>query len=211
MTVVPIAQYLVQFGKDVAIEAEAGREILPLQQSFDPRAEEELALKLEAANAAAREEGQAAAAAEFDLALAEERARFEEHLAGAREAWLAEEGQRLGAAAETALAELERRLADSVARILEPFLETLLREQVVAELARTLSALTAEGEPLLRVSGPASLVEALKEKLGASRGAVEYLPAQSGDISVTVDQTVVETRLEAWIDRFRQALEVRDG
>jgi len=63
VTVVPIAQYLVQFGKDVAIEAEAGREILPLQQSFDPRAEEELALKLEAANAAAREEGQAAAAA----------------------------------------------------------------------------------------------------------------------------------------------------
>jgi hypothetical protein len=207
VTVIPIARYLVQFGKNNGLEAETRRDEIAPSQSFDPRAEEELARRLEETQSSAREEGRAEAAAEFELALAKERGEIEARIVCERDAWLAEEGRRLSGAIDAALAELEARIGDSVARILEPFLEAALRQKVVAELALTLSALIADGEPLLRVSGPQSLLDALKEKLGTGRGAIEYVPAEGADIKATADQTLVETRLKAWIDRFQQALE----
>jgi hypothetical protein len=207
VTVIPIAQYLVHFGKSVGLGAEARRDDIAPLPSFDPRAEEELARSLEEARTIAREEGRAEAAAEFDLALARERGEIEARIASEREAWLAEEGRRMSGAIDTAFGELETRIADSVARILEPFLEAALRQKVVAKLAETLSALIADGVPLLKVNGPQSLLDALKEKLGTGRGAIEYVPAEGADIRATADQTLVETRLKAWIDRFQQALE----
>ena len=207
MTVIPIAQYLVQFDKNEPRAAEPlGGESLHMQ-SFDPRAEEEFARKLEDAQANAREEGRAAAAAELEAELARERDEIETRIAAEREAWLAEEGRRLGEAVESAFQGLETRIADSVARILQPFLEAALRQQVVSELSETLSALFGAEPPLLKASGPESLLDALKEKLGASRSSIEYLPGEGTDITVAADHTIVETRLKAWIDRFQQAIE----
>jgi hypothetical protein len=171
-------------------------------------AEEELARKLEDAQAQGREEGRAAAAAEFEVELTKERGQIDERIAAERAAWLAEEGRRMAETIEAALAELETKIADSVARILEPFLEAALRENMLAELSQTLAALLGdEHSPLLKISGPESFLAALKEQLGEHRGSVEYLPGEGADIGVIADHLVIETRLQAWVDRFRQAIE----
>ena len=43
--------------------------------------------------------------------------------------------------------------------------------------------------------------------MGAHPGCVEYAPSGGLDVSVVADHTVVESRLQAWIDRFHQAIE----
>jgi hypothetical protein len=208
VTVIPIGQYLTQFSKGIELEAAETRRDEAMQlPSFDPKAEEDLVRRLEEAQAQGREEGRAAAAAEFELELAKERGQIDERIASERDAWLAEEGRRMGEAVEAALQVLETKIADSVARILEPFLGAAQREKMLAELAKTLSALLADEQPLLKISGPESLLAALREKLGTTRGAIEYLPSDSTDISAVADHLVIETRLQAWIDRFHQAIE----
>lgn len=208
MTVIPIARYLVQFGKGDDFEAtDQRRDAAPQLRSLDPRAAEELAQKLEEAHGRGQEEGRAAAWAELDLKLADERARHEERIASERETWLADEGQRMSGGIGSAFQELEASIADSVARILKPFLAAALREQVLAELAETLTALLAGEHTLLKVSGPESLLKALRERMGAHLGCVEYAPSGGLDVSVVADHTVVESRLQAWIDRFHQAIE----
>ena len=208
MSVIPIGQYLTQFSKSLGLEpAEPRRDEVVQLQTTDPQAEEELARKLEEAQAQGRDEGRAAAMAEFEQEIAKERAQIEERAAGERDAWLAEEGRRVGEALETAMRKLETAIADSVARVLEPFLDAALRDKVIAELSLTLSALLADEPPLLKISGPESLLAALREKLGTTKSSVEYVPSQSTDISVSADHLIVETRLKAWIDRFRQAIE----
>jgi hypothetical protein len=208
VTVIPIGQYLTQFGKGIELEATDTRRDEAMQlPSFDPKAEEELARRLEEAQAQGREEGRAAAAAEFELELAKERAQIDERVTSERDTWLAEEGRRMGEAIETVLRELETRIADSVARILEPFLTAAQREKMLAELSATLSALLADEQPLLKISGPESLLAALREKLGTTKGSIEYLPSETIDIRAVADHLVVQTRLQAWIDRFHQAIE----
>jgi hypothetical protein len=208
VSVIPIGQYLTQFGKSLGLEpAEPRRDEVVQLQTPDPQAEEELARKLEEAQAQGRDEGRAAAMAEFEQEIAKERARIEERAAGERDAWLAEEGRRMGETLETAMRKLETAIADSVARVLEPFLAAALRDKVLAELSQTLSALLADGPPLLKISGPESLLATLREKLGTTKASVEYVPSQSTDISVSADHLIVETRLKAWIDRFRQSIE----
>ncbi|MFI5013861.1 MAG: hypothetical protein ACHQAY_16095 [Hyphomicrobiales bacterium] len=206
MTLVPIAQYLAQFTAGGAFNAaDQLRLDGPQLQSLDPKAAEELAHQLDDAHARGREEGRGEAAAESALELCKERELLEARLASERESWLAEEGNRMGSAVRAAFEGLEKSVADSVARILKPFLATALREQVLAQLSETLSALqTAEG-PLLKVSGPETLLNALREKLGQSPTTIEYAPSSSVDISVVADQTVIESRLQAWIDRFDRA------
>jgi hypothetical protein len=208
VTVIPIAQYLVQFGSGNVFDASnSQRDEAPQLQSLDPRVAEELASRLEEAHARALEEGRAAAAAEFDVELAKERARSEAQIAVARQSWLAEEGGRMSDAMVAAFRELETSIADSVARILEPFLAAALREKMLAGLSETLSTLLDSDRTLLKVSGPESFLNALRERLGTSRESIEYLPAEGMDIRATADHTVVETRLQAWSDRFRQAIE----
>src|SRR5260370_12774720 len=108
VTVVPIAQYLVQFGAEGGFVAKGlHHEDAPVLHSLDPKDAEELARKLEEATAQGREEGRAVATAAFELDLADERAQLEERVATARQAWRAEEGERLGAALGVAVSQLQ--------------------------------------------------------------------------------------------------------
>jgi len=208
VTVIPIARYLVHFGQGGAFErAEAGREAAATLESLDPRAAEELARKLAEALARGHEEGRAVAAEQFDRELAAARAALVAHMAAEREAWLAQEGARLGSAVTAAFEQLEASLAGSVARILEPLIGEALRHKALDELADTLSVLLA-GEPgLIKVSGPQSLLDGLRDRLEPGCAAIEYAPGAGVDVSVVAGHTVIETRLQAWLDRIRLAME----
>jgi hypothetical protein len=206
VTVIPIAQYLVHFGQgDAFAPSDLRHDEPPQLLSLDPRAAVELARQLDEAQARGRTEGHATAAAEFDLKLADEQASVEAQMAAARQAWLAEEGERLSTAMAAAFGELEAGIAGSVARILERFLAAALRDQVLAELTETLSGLLAGEHKLLKVSGPEAFLKVLRQRLGPDRASIEYLPADGLDVSVVADHTVIETRLQAFLDRLRQA------
>ncbi len=147
MTVISIAQYFSQCQADGAFEAGDPRsEDAPVLRSLDPKDAEELARKLEEATAAGQEQGRVIAAAAFEIDLAEERKQLEGHIAAARQAWLAEEGQRLNVALASAISQLQVEIADGVARILKPFLTQALREQVLDALSEAMKSRAHRGQ-----------------------------------------------------------------
>ncbi|SEE94619.1 hypothetical protein SAMN05444161_8034 [Rhizobiales bacterium GAS191] len=206
MTVIPIAQYLAQFGAEGGFGAKGlHHEDTPVLHSLDPKDAEELARKLEEATTQGREEGRAIAAAAFEADLADERAQLEGRIVSARQAWLAEEGERLGAALGVAVSQLQTEMADSVARILKPFLAFALREQMLVSLSETMKGLLTEEKAFLKVSGPEDLLDALRDRLGPGEASIAYEVAAGVEVSVIADHTVIESRLQAWVDRFNQA------
>jgi flagellar biosynthesis/type III secretory pathway protein FliH len=218
VTVISIAQYFSQIQGEGAFEPkdlglndlglkDLRAEEAPSLRSLDPKEAEELARKLEEAMAAGREEGRASAAADFAVELEQQRRELEGQIAAARQAWLAEEGERLSAAHAAALSQLQSEIADGVARILKPFLVLSLRDQVLDALSETMRTVLKDDKPLLKVSGPEDLLEALRERMGQDEASISYEAAPAVEVSVVADHTVIETRLKAWIDRFDAATE----
>ncbi len=58
----------------------------------------------------------------------------------------------------------------------------------------------------MKITGPEDLVKALKENLGPHGGAIEFLPGDHVEVSVTARDTTVQTQLRAWSERLEQAL-----
>jgi hypothetical protein len=156
----------------------------------------------------ARAEGAAEAERRFETRRAEDRAAFD--------LTLAERDRRLNETVATvlterlatAVAELEARIAADVARTLARFLSGAIRERALEELGDTIRALTVRGEATrLRVSGPADLADALRTRLqaaGFTNAAVTE--SDAADLSVAIDDTVIATRIGAWMDRVAAAV-----
>jgi hypothetical protein len=156
----------------------------------------------ERAVAAALEE----ARQDFEMQRAADRAEHERLLA-AREAEIHEIAAQAMADQLTAgLAELNTAIATHVSRVLLRFLEKRLRERAVGELSETVASLLHGGEAVrVRVSGPADLVD----RLGAAVGhvaTVEVEVSDVPDVTVVIDNTTIETRIGAWMDRAQRAV-----
>ncbi len=156
-----------------------------------------------------------------DAALTEARAEFERIRAsdhadharqlGERERQIAEQTtdvivERLAAG----LATINETVGHHVARVLARFLESAVRERAIDELSETLAALLADGHATqIRVSGPADLVERLRSVATTAGVSLEAVIGESADVRVTVDDTSIETRIRAWMERTLAA--VGDG
>jgi hypothetical protein len=204
VTVIPIARYLMEFGSG---GARAGDDGASGRSAASGRAvgEEEIARRIEAAVAQAREDARAEAELAFAERLARERAGLAQEAAAQRDAWLAGEGARLGEAMACAMGRIEAMIAESVAHVLRPFLASALRNQALTALEETLSTLLSSNPAQVRVSGPKPLVDAVRERMGAGHEGVEYGVSDGADIRVVADQTVIETRMKAWIDALDPA------
>ena len=98
-------------------------------------------------------------------------------------------------------------MADTTARILKPFLGAELQRRAIADLVESLTVLRAqEKAAVISVSGAADLLEALRARLEGKLDNVAYQPSQACDVRVTVGQTVLETRLGAWMARIEEAV-----
>ena len=145
-------------------------------------------------------EGKAVAKAEFDERFAQQQAEFEQSLATERARWAEEEGRRLAGLLGMRLDELEATIAGQVTQILKPVFTEQVRKRAVAELASALESLMANGEfAKLTVSGPEDLLGMLSAQLNVKIGNVAFTPAPGCDLHLTVDQTVLETRIGAWV------------
>jgi hypothetical protein len=156
--------------------------------------------RIEQGRLTAFEDGREAARAEFEAERANLRAAVAEEIAKARSIWTAEEGARLTLAHRAAIEAFETRCAQAVANILRPFTTTLVIGRVTELLVQNLEVLFASRTPsLFEISGPADLLDALREKFADRDAAIVYKPNDRIDIRVRVDDTIIETQLGPWM------------
>ena len=205
---ISIADYLMDF------DLGAGDERSPPPHSSSAMAPREEARNdqeelIRVAELRAREEERQAAGRTLEMTLASERAAAEDRLRAERERWVREESERLSSGLVNGLKEIEEKVSDKVAKILIPFLSATLREQILNELASTLDALLARGNATsVTVAASDDLISELKPRLGGQGDVVRYLPNQSPDFRIVADETIIETRLSAWLHRLDESSKV---
>jgi hypothetical protein len=194
MSAAPIAHYL--------LELDAGGDA-----SAAPASSATAAAMVQEAHASGFESGKAAAEAQIGGKLEEQELLHRNELASAREAWTRQEGGRLAEQLMKGLEELEARLADTTARILKPFLAVELQRGAIADLVESLTVLRAQDKAaVISVFGAGDLLEALRARLDGKLDNVAYHPSQTCDVRMTVGQTVLESRLGAWMARIEEAV-----
>jgi len=189
------------------VAAEAKPEPLPalLQRKREeaPRlfTADDLARAAADARRVALEEGAAALAA-CEQSRADAAAKSMEQIADARQHWCTEEADRLAEAFRTGLCALETHISESLTPVLAAFVTSQIRERAVTDLCGLMSArLAQENAAILKVSGPADLLEALRERLQDAAG-IEFLPGEQTEVRVVVDDTIMETQFAAWAERL---------
>ena len=114
---------------------------------------------------------------------------------------------RSSTALTTACREIETNIASSVARILLPFLADAVRDKAIGSLVEQIAALTSIRR--CRCSGspdPSELsISSGRNSDLAGRTGIEYEAADTVEVRVVADQTVIETQISAWMDRLKEA------
>lgn len=151
--------------------------------------------------------GHAAGVAEGDAKLAEERVRSAIRLGEERAKWSDQQAAAIVSGFEAACREIETNIASSVARILLPFLTDAVRDKAIGSLVEQIAALTGSSSvPAFKVTGPSELLDLVKTQLEASRRTgIAYEAAETLEVRVVADQTVIETQISAWSERLKDA------
>jgi len=151
--------------------------------------------------------GHASGVAEGDARVAEERVRSAIRLGEERSKWSDQQAVAIVSGFETACREIETNIASSVARILLPFLAEAVRDKAIGSLVEQISALTGNSPvPVFKVTGPGELLDLVRTQLEASkRKGIEYEAAETFEVRVVADQTVIETQISAWSERLKDA------
>ncbi|MGY8634216.1 hypothetical protein RAD15_17195 [Bradyrhizobium sp. 14AA] len=151
--------------------------------------------------------GHAAGVAEGDARVAEERVRSAIRLGEERAKWSDQQAVAIVNGFEAACREIETNIASSVARILLPYLADAVRDKAIGSLVEQVAALTGNSPvPVFKVTGPSELLDLVKTQLEASRRTgIEYEAAETFEVRVVADQTVIETQIMAWSERLKEA------
>ncbi|MCP3402668.1 hypothetical protein [Bradyrhizobium sp. CCGB20] len=151
--------------------------------------------------------GHAAGVAEGDARVAEERVRSAIRLGEERAKWSDQQAVAIVGGFESACREIETNIASSVARILLPFLADAVRDKAIGSLVEQIAALTGNSPvPVFKITGPGELLDLVRTQLEASRRTgIEYEAAETFEVRVVADQTVIETRIAAWSERLDEA------
>lgn len=151
--------------------------------------------------------GHAAGVAEGDARVAEERVRSAIRLGEERSKWSDQQAVAIVNGFETACREIETNIASSVARILLPFLADAVRDKAIESLVEQIAALTGNSPvPVFKVTGPGELLDLVRTQLEASRRTgIQYEAADTFEVRVVADQTVIETQISAWSERLNEA------
>jgi hypothetical protein len=146
----------------------------------------------------------AGAEARFEAARSADQVEFERRLAENERQILETVADRLAGQLLAALAALEQSVAGHTSRILLRFLDGSVRERALGELSETVAALIAGGAATkVKLTAPAALVERLRTRLPATL--VEPIAGEIADVTVSIDDTIVETRISEWLERLLAA------
>jgi hypothetical protein len=185
-----------------AVKAKAEPDLAPPPPAVDRQAE-----LLKAAEAKVRAEERDVARLKLEEVVAAEKARYEEELASQRVIWVEQQADQLSALIVEGIGRIEALLSERVANILKPFVSEAFRQQSVVEFKEALATLLLSKETgSMKIMGPEDLLLGLKENLGPHGSAIEFLPGDHAEVSVTARDTTVQTQLQAWSDRLEQVL-----
>ena len=87
-----------------------------------------------------------------------------------------------------------------------PVIEAGARERALRDLVETIQRVKGRRDVAIRISGPAALLEALKAPLASAELAVELAAGDGIDLTATIGDTLIETRIGAWGERLKAAL-----
>jgi hypothetical protein len=162
----------------------------------------------EAALKRAREEGAAEARGAFEAIRAQDLAGYEQRLAEADRRFAEKTADALAAQLDESLVGLQTSLNAQVARVLGRFLEGAVRECAVRELGETVASLIAtSGAARIKISGPAALVERFRATASMTAPVEVVADPAAVDLAVMLDDTLVETRIAAWLERLTAAVQ----
>ena len=108
---------------------------------------------------------------------------------------------RVAEAISNGLVEIENRIAEVVARILQPFVTDAVSHGIIEELIENTKRLRGGGQTgLMRISGPERLLNVLKKRLSHLAVDVEYVPADGVEVTVEVQHTTIRSEFAPWAD-----------
>jgi len=104
-------------------------------------------------------------------------------------------------------AQIADMLADDIHAVLAPLIDEAVRKRILAGLAEEIREILAiENAAAIRVSGPETLVEALRERVGAASERMTVEPAEAFDIEIDVNRTRFASRLSEWSKALAEVL-----
>lgn len=135
-------------------------------------------------------------------AIAREQVQCKLQIEMARKAWTQSQGALLANQIAGAVSVIGDCVSDALARILRPLAAQHVQEQALAQLAQELQKLLSQEDAInIKISGPADLVEDLRNRLPPGL-AVTVQEGDKPEVSVFANKTIIETRLSEWLVRI---------
>jgi len=157
--------------------------------------------------ARAETELQARLAAAHEADLEAERALHAEEAKALLSSLGADVGATIAARMETLENHVADLLNDQIARILSSVLADNLQARALAALTRMVREGIGDAEAVrVRVTGPLSLYEPLRDALGPRGQNLDFIEAPGFDLTVTIDDAVFETRMAEWSQALSEVL-----
>ncbi|MDE1992456.1 MAG: hypothetical protein KGI75_08125 [Rhizobiaceae bacterium] len=102
---------------------------------------------------------------------------------------------------------LGQAISAETAAVLAPMMTEALTAKAVADLATMVTAAILDGASgPITVSGPRHLFNMLQSRLGENRALLRHTEAHDVDLTVTIGESVLVTRMSAWASSLREIL-----
>jgi hypothetical protein len=99
------------------------------------------------------------------------------------------------------LQEIEQRVAQVVARLIEPLVTRATADRIVETLCDNLARLRVGGSlGLIKIRGPERVLAALRERIAYLAVEVEYVADHGVEVSIEADETTIRSQLQPWAD-----------
>ncbi len=207
--VVPAASFLLDFGNEpiAAFGDEKPRTGVALNAITAARDDAFAERQVETAYARGVEEGKATAQAQFEVRLearlAEQKQAFEKEVVTLRETWRSEEVAQIARQITAEMTGLQDRIAKTVEHLIKPFLAKAICDRAIGELRSTLEQLVATSPGIeLEISGPENLLGGIRATMPGTLAAVSYIANDACDVQVKAGQSLLETRISAWLKQI---------
>jgi len=156
------------------------------------------------------QEGLDAARNEAATQRAMERAEVQKRAVVDRVDFQMNEFARLGETIAQGLIEIERRVAETTARLLQPFLAEAVSRKVIEDLAAKIATLSNAGHPsLMKIRGPEAQLAKLKSRIEPLAIQVEYVATGGIEVSVEAQHTAIRSELASWAELLANLSETR--
>lgn len=137
---------------------------------------------------------------EAEEAFAAERTSIIEEQAAIAAARARETAVEFAARLDSSFANLSRSVSESVGQLLRPFIERAIKAEAFADLLSKLrEILASDSVPMCVVQAPEEYRAAFMELFEDKVCRIDFRASEAREISVRIDQQVVETRIAEWI------------